>query len=65
MVTAALIFVVPLALLAAAAVLVGIVLFVTLGLTAKIMLAVRDLFTGASSNFRGDGRRNVRVRHDH
>jgi len=63
--TAVLVVVVPLLLLFAAAMLVGLVVFVTLGLIARIATALRFLWVKATPGSGGlglnQGRRNVRV----
>ncbi len=65
---AVLVVVVPLTLLALAAIVVGLVLFITLGLIAQVIAMVRALLTGGSTarapQAPEQGRRNVRVIHD-
>lgn len=59
---AGLVVVVPLVLLALAGLIVGIVVFVTLGLIAQIILSTGMLLDGLFKGSGGsDGRRNVRV----
>jgi hypothetical protein len=57
LIAAAVVFIVPLAVLALAAAIVGTVVFIVLGLVAQVVSIVRSAF----GSFSGDGRRNVRV----
>ncbi|MEE9211400.1 MAG: hypothetical protein V3U29_01980 [Phycisphaeraceae bacterium] len=66
---AVLVVVVPLVLLALAAITVGLVVFVTLGLIAQLVVMVRGVFVrggmpSVASGASGGGRRNVRVLRD-
>ena len=59
---AAVVVVVPLAMLALAGLVVGLVVFVTIGLLARVVAIVRTAFGGLWPNSsRRDGRDNVRV----
>ena len=56
-----LVVVVPLAMLALAGLAVGLVVFVTLGLVARVVMMVRSALGRLRPTGRGDGRNNVRV----